>query len=65
MNDLKYDLRIYVLISSFDPLRIYLFKDGLTRFATSAYNMKIKKSGKFDPKQKYIHLTNYYPYHIV
>lgn len=48
-----------MLISCFDPLRIYLFKDGLTRFATSNYNTNFKKSGKFDSKQKYVHLTNY------
>jgi tubulin polyglutamylase TTLL4 len=34
INGKKFDLRIYVFISSFDPLRIYLFEDGLTRFAT-------------------------------
>lgn len=34
IDELKYDLRIYVYVASFDPLRIYLFNDGLTRFAS-------------------------------
>jgi tubulin polyglutamylase TTLL4 len=34
INGFKYDLRVYVLVSSFDPLRVYVFNDGLVRFAT-------------------------------
>ena len=30
----KYDMRIYVLVSCYDPLKIYLFEEGLVRFAT-------------------------------
>lgn len=54
INGLKYDLRVYVLITSFDPLRIYLYKDGLARFATSKYNTNTK-----DLRKKYVHLTNF------
>ncbi|GLD91811.1 hypothetical protein PINS_up000344 [Pythium insidiosum] len=51
----KFDLRIYVLITSCEPLRVYLFKDGLVRMATADYvapnaeNMELR----------YMHLTNY------
>jgi tubulin polyglutamylase TTLL4 len=34
LRGFKYDLRIYVLVTCFDPLRIYLFEDGLVRMAT-------------------------------
>lgn len=50
----KYDLRLYILISSYDPLRVYLYSDGLARFATEKYTIKAKSL-----QQKFIHLTNY------
>ena len=51
----KYDLRIYVLISSIAPLKIYLYHEGLVRFATENYNLNEK-----DLNNRYIHLTNVY-----
>lgn len=54
INGLKYDLRVYVLVTQFCPLKVYIYNDGLVRFATEKYTM--------DPKQmsqKYVHLTNF------
>ena len=52
INEIKYDLRIYVLITSFNPLKIYLYRNGLVRFATEKYT-----KGNYD--NVYVHLTNY------
>jgi tubulin polyglutamylase TTLL4 len=54
LNGRKYDLRLYVLVTSYDPLKIYLFKDGLVRLATVPYNVS-----KSSLKQRFVHLTNY------
>lgn len=45
-------MRIYVLVTSFDPLTIYMYQDGLVRFATEKYTTK-------SLKRRFIHLTNY------
>ena len=37
INDLKYDLRVYIVITSYNPLRIYIFDEGLVRFATGSF----------------------------
>lgn len=30
----KFDIRIYVLVTSFEPLRVYMYGDGVVRFAS-------------------------------
>ena len=52
LNNKKYDLRIYVIVLSFTPLKIYLYYNGLVRFATEDYI-------KDNYNNIYIHLTNY------
>ncbi|XP_038610347.1 tubulin polyglutamylase TTLL4 [Tachyglossus aculeatus] len=50
----KFDLRVYVYVTSYDPLRVYLFTDGLVRFASCKYSPSMKSLGN-----KFMHLTNY------
>jgi tubulin polyglutamylase TTLL4 len=50
----KYDLRIYVLVTCYDPLKIYLFEEGLVRFATQPYS-----TDKSSLSKRFIHLTNF------
>ncbi|KAK7913701.1 hypothetical protein WMY93_013912 [Mugilogobius chulae] len=50
----KFDLRIYAYVTSYDPLRIYIFSDGLVRFASCKYSSSMKTLGN-----KFMHLTNY------
>eukprot|EP01052_Picozoa_sp_SAG31_P032536 SAG31_NODE_3577_length_4103_cov_2.362637_3_plen_127_part_00 len=46
----KYDLRLYVMVPGWRPLRGYLHRQGLVRFAVALYD-----AGSRDPSQ---HLTN-------
>ncbi|TWW66326.1 Tubulin polyglutamylase TTLL11 [Takifugu flavidus] len=55
IDKLKFDIRLYVLMKSLEPLEIYIAKEGLTRFCTEPYQ---------EPSQKnlshvFMHLTNY------
>uniref|UniRef100_A0A672Q6D4 Tubulin polyglutamylase TTLL4-like n=1 Tax=Sinocyclocheilus grahami TaxID=75366 RepID=A0A672Q6D4_SINGR len=50
----KFDLRIYVYVTSYDPLRVYIFNDGLVRFASCKYSPSMKTLNN-----KFMHLTNY------
>ncbi|XP_066582772.1 tubulin monoglutamylase TTLL4-like [Prorops nasuta] len=50
----KFDLRLYVLVTSFNPLRVYLYPDGLVRFASVKYVDDINYLS-----DRFMHLTNY------
>ncbi len=54
INGHKFDLRIYVVVTSFEPLRVYIYKEGLARFASEQY-----VGSKMNKDNKYVHLTNY------
>ena len=49
------DLRVYVLVTSCDPLRAFMFNDGLVRMSTTKYHAPT--SDNID--QLFMHLTNY------
>ena len=53
INNKKFDLKIMCLVTSYDPLMIYLYDDGLVRFATEDYSEDKNKL-----TNNYIHLTN-------
>ncbi|KAG1655472.1 hypothetical protein FOA52_008666, partial [Chlamydomonas sp. UWO 241] len=54
INKRKFDMRIYVTATCFDPLRVYVFSDGLARFAMGEYSQS-----KADLTDRSVHLTNY------
>jgi hypothetical protein len=51
MKQRKYVLRLYVLISSIAPLRVYLYRQGFAKLASAPYDMD-------DIENRYSHLTN-------
>uniref|UniRef100_A0A3P8ZMZ8 Tubulin--tyrosine ligase-like protein 5 n=1 Tax=Esox lucius TaxID=8010 RepID=A0A3P8ZMZ8_ESOLU len=54
IDDFKFDVRLYVLVTSYDPVTIYLYEEGLARFATVKYDRGTKNI-----KNQFMHLTNY------
>lgn len=55
LDNYKFDLRLYCVVTSVKPLRIYLFQDGLVRLCTEEY----VKPTKANINNVYMHLTNY------
>ncbi|XP_047425445.1 tubulin polyglutamylase TTLL11 [Mugil cephalus] len=55
IDKLKFDIRLYVLIKSLEPLEIYIAKEGLTRFCTEPYQEPCQKN----LSHVFMHLTNY------
>lgn len=50
----KFDLRIYVVVLSYDPLKVYINDEGLVRLATEKYS-----SSPDTLESRTMHLTNY------
>ncbi|CAH2316641.1 tubulin polyglutamylase TTLL11 [Pelobates cultripes] len=55
IDKLKFDIRLYVILRSLEPLEIYVAKEGLSRFCTEPYQEPHHKN----LHQVYMHLTNY------
>ena len=55
LNGLKFDLRIHVLVLNLYPLEVFLYDEGLVRFATVDY----KAPSTDNLHQTFMHLTNY------
>mmetsp|Transcript_24066 Transcript_24066/g.55945 ORF Transcript_24066/g.55945 Transcript_24066/m.55945 type:complete len:753 (-) Transcript_24066:67-2325(-) len=54
LNGYKFDLRLYVVVTSLDPLKVYLNSEGLVRIATERYSTNASTLGT-----RTMHLTNY------
>lgn len=55
LEGLKFDMRIYVLMCGTDPLKLYLYNEGLARLATEQYHEPM--NANLD--RLCMHLTNY------
>ena len=51
INDRKYVLRLYVLVSSIEPLRVYIYDEGFAKLASDPYDLD-------DLDNPFAHLTN-------
>lgn len=58
IDGLKFDIRVYVLITSCEPLKIFMHKEGLVRFATQPYT-PIEMTKDNNTNNLFMHLTNY------
>ena len=55
IDGLKFDLRLYVLLAGVDPLRVYIYNEGLCRLSTVKYS----PPSSSNLSNLCMHLTNY------
>lgn len=55
IDELKYDLRLYVFLNGVQPLRIYMHQMAFARFCTESY----ERPNRENMDNVYMHLTNY------
>jgi hypothetical protein len=55
LKGIKFDFRIYVMVSSVAPLKIHIYREGLARFCT----VKYQAPHQDNYADTYMHLTNY------
>jgi hypothetical protein len=54
INKKKYDIRIYLLVTGFNPLKVYIYDNGIIRFCSEDYDIDPDKFNN-----NYIHVTNF------
>ncbi|CAL1542730.1 unnamed protein product [Lymnaea stagnalis] len=55
LDKFKFDLRVYVVLRSLDPLEFHVCREGLARFSTVPYEQPNSKN----MSETFMHLTNY------
>lgn len=53
LGGFKWDMRVYVTVTSFNPLEAFIYRDGFARFTTVPFN-----TDSADIDNKFVHLTN-------
>mmetsp|Transcript_17086 Transcript_17086/g.32319 ORF Transcript_17086/g.32319 Transcript_17086/m.32319 type:complete len:387 (+) Transcript_17086:1363-2523(+) len=53
LDDYKFDLRLYILVTSFSPLEAFMYEDGFARFSSRPFSLDVESLG-----EEQIHLTN-------
>ena len=51
INDKKFDIRIYVLVTSYNPLKVWVYRSGFARFSNSRFSLE-------SIQDAFVHLTN-------